>query len=86
MELKVSLILNVSLRIRPLTFIYEVLRLSGSPFEKPLGRGSYPLHGHSKLAVTPDILAFSTVMTVSPVTSRLHWGYPWLLRVRQHFK
>ena len=31
-ELKVSLLLNVSLRIRPLTFIYKVLRLSGSPF------------------------------------------------------
>ena len=31
-ELKVSLLLNVSLRIRPLTFIYEVLRLSGSLF------------------------------------------------------
>ena len=32
MELKVSLLLNVSLRIRPLTFINEALRLSGSPF------------------------------------------------------
>ena len=31
MELKVSLLLNVSLRIRPLTFINEVLCLSGSP-------------------------------------------------------
>ena len=32
MELKVSLLLNVSLRIRPLTFINEVLHLSGGPF------------------------------------------------------
>ena len=31
-KLKVSLLLNVSLRIRPLTFINEALRLSGSPF------------------------------------------------------
>ena len=31
-ELKVSLLLNVSLRIRPLTIINEALRLSGSPF------------------------------------------------------
>ena len=32
MKLKVSLLLNVSLRIRLLTFINEALRLSGSPF------------------------------------------------------
>ena len=31
-ELKVSLLLNVSLHIRPLTFINEALRHSGSPF------------------------------------------------------
>ena len=31
-KLKVSLLLNVSLRIRPLTFINEALRLLGSPF------------------------------------------------------
>ena len=31
-KLKVSLLLNVSLRIRPLTFINKALRLSGSPF------------------------------------------------------
>ena len=31
-ELKVSPLLNVSLRICPLTFINEALRLSGSPF------------------------------------------------------
>ena len=31
-KLKVSLLLNVSLRIRPLTFINEALCLSGSPF------------------------------------------------------
>ena len=31
-KLKVSLLLNVSLRIHPLTFINEVLRLSGCPF------------------------------------------------------
>ena len=31
-KLKVSLLLNVSLRICPLTFINEALRLSGSPF------------------------------------------------------
>ena len=31
-ELKVSLLLNVPLHICPLTFINEVLRLSGSPF------------------------------------------------------
>ena len=31
-KLKVSLLLNVSLRIRPLTFINEALRLSGSYF------------------------------------------------------
>ena len=32
MELKVSLLLNVSLRIRPLSFINEPLRLSSGPF------------------------------------------------------
>ena len=32
-KLKASLLLNASLRIRPLTFINETLRLSGSPFE-----------------------------------------------------
>ena len=31
-KLKVNLLLNVPLRIRPLTFINEALRLSGSPF------------------------------------------------------
>ena len=31
-KLKVSLLLNVSLRIRPLTFINEALRLLDSPF------------------------------------------------------
>ena len=31
-KLKVSLLLNVSLRIRPLTFINEALRIFGSPF------------------------------------------------------
>ena len=31
-KLKVSLLLNVSLRICPLTFINEALRLLGSPF------------------------------------------------------
>ena len=31
-KLKVNLLLNASLCIRPLTFINEVLRLSGSPF------------------------------------------------------
>ena len=31
-KLKVSLLLNVLLRIRPLTFINVALRLSGSPF------------------------------------------------------
>ena len=31
-KLKVSPLLNVSLRIRPLTFINKVLRLLGSPF------------------------------------------------------
>ena len=31
-KLKASLLLNAPLRIRPLTFINEALRLSGSPF------------------------------------------------------
>ena len=31
-KLKASLLLNALLRIRPLIFINEVLRLSGSPF------------------------------------------------------
>ena len=31
-KLKANLLLNASLRIRPLTFINEALRLSGSPF------------------------------------------------------
>ena len=31
-KLKAGLLLNASLRIRPLTFINEVLRLLGSPF------------------------------------------------------
>ena len=31
-ELKAGLLLNASLRIRPLTFINEALHLSGSPF------------------------------------------------------
>ena len=31
-KLKAGLLLNASLRIRPLTYINEVLQLSGSPF------------------------------------------------------
>ena len=31
-QIKVSLLLNMSLSIRPLTFINEALRISGSPF------------------------------------------------------
>ena len=31
-KLKAGLLLNVSLRIHPITFINEALRLSGSPF------------------------------------------------------